>query len=46
NLKDKFSEHENVSERVLHYIAEVYDDNKMSDSKRILKFIGYDVEED
>lgn len=40
NLKNKFKDHDNVSERVLRYIAEVYDENKMSDSKRILKFIN------
>jgi len=45
-LKDKFSEHENVSERVLHYIAEAYEDNKMSESQRILKFVSYDIDEE
>jgi hypothetical protein len=38
-LKNKFADHDNVSERVLRYIAEVYDENKMSESKMILKFI-------
>jgi hypothetical protein len=38
-LKNKFADHENVSERVLRYIAEVYDENEMSESKMILKFI-------
>ncbi|MDB4459761.1 ParB N-terminal domain-containing protein [Akkermansiaceae bacterium] len=42
-LKNNFKEHENISQRVLSYIAEVYEDNKISDSKRILKFIEYDV---
>lgn len=40
NLKTKFADHDNVSERVLRYIAEVYEENKMTDSKRILKFIN------
>ena len=38
-LKNKFADYDNVSERVLRYIAEVYDENKMSESKMILKFI-------
>jgi hypothetical protein len=38
-LKNKFADHDNVSERVLRYIAEVYDENNMSESKMILKFI-------
>lgn len=42
-LKNRFSEHENVSDRVLHYISEVYEDNGMKDSELILKFIEYDV---
>jgi hypothetical protein len=42
-LKNNFSEHENISERVLRYIAEVYNDNNIKDSQRILKFISYDV---
>lgn len=43
-LKNKFSEHENVSERVLRYIAEVYEDNNMSESKMLLKFIQGDID--
>lgn len=38
-LKNKFADHDNVSERVLRYIAEVYDENKMTESQMILKFI-------
>lgn len=46
-IKNKFSEQENVSERVLKYIAEVYEDNGMlSDSQLILKFIQYDTDGD
>lgn len=45
-LKNNFKDSENISQRVLRYIAEVYDDNKISDSKRILKFIQYDVDGD
>ena len=44
-IKNKFSEQENVSERVLKYIAEVYEDNGMlSDSQLVLKFIQYDTD--
>jgi len=43
-LKNKFIEQENISERILRYIAEVYEDNKMySDSQLVLKFIEYDI---
>ena len=43
-IKNKFSEQENISERVLKYIAEVYEDNGMlSDSQLVLKFIEYDI---
>jgi len=46
-IKNKFSEHENVSERVLKYIAEVYEDNGMlTDSQLVLKFIEYDTDGD
>jgi len=46
-LKNKFSEQENISERVLKYIAEVYDDNGMlSDSQLVLKFIEQDINGD
>lgn len=45
-LKNNFKDSENISQRVLRYIAEVYDDNKITDSKRILKFIEYDVNGD
>lgn len=38
-LKNKFADHDNVSERVLRYIAEVYEENKMTESQMILKFI-------
>jgi hypothetical protein len=44
-LKEKFSDTDNVSTRVLRYIAEVYDDNNMKESEMILKFIEYDVED-
>jgi len=43
-LKNKFSDYENVSERVLRYIAEVYEDNNMPESKMILKFIQGDID--
>ena len=42
-LKNRFSEHDNVSDRVLRYISEVYEDNGMKDSELVLKFIEYDV---
>lgn len=45
-LKNNFKDSENISQRVLRYIAEVYEDNKITDSKRILKFIEYDVNGD
>ena len=46
-LKNKFIEQENISERILRYIAEVYEDNKMySDSQLVLKFIEYDINGD
>jgi hypothetical protein len=45
-IRNDFNEQENVSARILRYIAEVYMDNKMSDSQRILKFIEYDVNGD
>jgi hypothetical protein len=45
-IRNDFNEQENVSARILRYIAEVYMDNKMSDSQRILKFIEYDVDGD
>jgi hypothetical protein len=45
-LKNNFKDSENISQRVLRYIAEVYDDNKITDSKRILKFIEFDVDGD
>lgn len=46
-IRNKFSEQENVSERILRYIAEVYDDNKMmTESQLILKFIEYDIDGD
>jgi hypothetical protein len=42
NLRDKFSEHDNTSERILRFIAEIYNDNDMlTDSQRILKVINY-----
>jgi len=44
-LKEKFSDTENVSTRILRYIAEVYGENKMKESELILKFIEYDVED-
>ena len=45
-IRNDFNEQENVSARILRYIAEVYMDNKMTDSQRILKFIEYDVDGD
>jgi hypothetical protein len=44
-LKEKFNDTENVSTRILRYIAEVYDDNNMKESEMILKFIEYDVDD-
>jgi hypothetical protein len=43
-IRNDFKDQENVSTRILRYIAEVYMDNKMTDSQRILKFIEYDVD--
>lgn len=43
-LKNDFKEYENISDRILRYIAEVYDENNMSESERILKFIGQDID--
>ena len=45
NLKMKFGDYENISDRVLRYIAEVYEDNGMTESERIMKFIEFDVDE-
>jgi hypothetical protein len=46
NLKDRFSEHENVSELILRYVKEVYDGNEMeTDSQRILRLISYGLED-
>jgi len=45
-IRNNFSEHDNVSARILRYIAEVYEDNNMTDSKRILKLIEFDVDGD
>ena len=45
-IRNDFNEQENVSARILRYIAEVYMDNKMTDSQRILKFIEYDLDGD
>lgn len=44
-LKDKFKDEDNISTRILRYIAEVYGDNNMKESEMILKFIEYDVED-
>jgi len=44
-LKDKFKDEDNISTRILRYIAEVYGDNNMKESQMILKFIEYDVED-
>ncbi len=43
-LKNDFKDYENISDRILRYIAEVYDENNMSESERILKFIGQDID--
>jgi hypothetical protein len=43
-LKNRFEGYDNVSERVLKYIASVYEDNKMKESKLILKFIEGDID--
>lgn len=45
-LKNKFGDYNNVSQRVLAYIADVYEDNQMKESEMILKFIEYDVDEE
>lgn len=40
-LKDKYPNTENVSERVLRYVADLYQENgEVSDSQRIIKMIG------
>jgi hypothetical protein len=44
-LKSKFQDTDNVGERVLRYIAEVYDENNMTESQMILRFIERDSEE-
>jgi len=44
NLKNNFKDYENISDRILRYIAEVYEENDMSESERILKFIGQDID--
>ena len=44
-LKDKFKDDENISTRILLYIAEVYDENNMKESQMILKFIEQDIED-
>ncbi|QDP66235.1 MAG: hypothetical protein Unbinned805contig1001_6 [Prokaryotic dsDNA virus sp.] len=43
-LKNKFKDHENISSRILMYIAEVYDENKMSESELVLKFVEQEVD--
>lgn len=45
-LKNKFSDYENVSERVLKYISEVYGENNMKESEMILKFIQIETDGD
>jgi hypothetical protein len=42
-LKDKFKDEDNISTRILRYIAEVYDENNMKESQMILKFIEQEV---
>lgn len=44
HIKNKFDGVENVSERVIRYIKSVYDENNMSESKAILKFLESDKE--
>lgn len=44
-LKTKFKDYDNVSQRVLAYVADVYEENNMkNESELILKFIKYDVD--
>lgn len=38
-LKNKWEEYDNISPRVLRYIAEVYEENGMKESEMILRFI-------
>lgn len=45
-LKNKFADYDNVSQRVLAYVADVYDDNDMKESELILKFIEYDIDDE
>ncbi len=42
-LKSRFEGHDNVSDRVMEYLKEVYEDNNMKDSQLILKFVEYDL---
>jgi|TARA_R110002111_G_scaffold168965_4_gene234966 hypothetical protein len=45
-LKNKFEGYDNISDRVLRYIAEVYDENGMKESEMIMKFIEQEIETD
>jgi hypothetical protein len=46
-LKNKFSHTTNVSKRILHWIAELYEENEeLSESQLLLKLIKVDMEED
>lgn len=42
-LKTRFEGHDNVSDRIMCYLREVYEDNQMKDSQLILKFVEYDI---
>jgi len=44
HLKDKFKNIDSISERILCYIQNVYEENKMSESQMILKFLKCDKE--
>lgn len=44
HLKDKFSKYDTVSERVAKYIEDVYEENKMTDSKAFIAFLNADKE--
>ncbi len=42
-LKTKFEGYDNISDRVLRYIADVYEENGMSESEMVLKFIEQEL---
>jgi len=42
-LKNKFEGYDNISDRVLRYIADVYEENGMSESEMVLKFVEQEL---